>query len=98
MTTSHWVDDAKCRGLATRKHDPYDISSRRDILNKDAHAAKLCHGCRVKANCARLALQNDTTGVVMAGVWITDRVPFHTQHTTRRRLATIARTTQAVAA
>lgn len=101
MTTPHWVDDAKCAGHTTDEHghDPYDLSSRRDILDKDAHAAKLCHGCRVKANCARLALANDTTGVVMAGVWITDRTPFHTQRTTRRRLATIARTTpQAVAA
>ena len=99
MTTPHWVDDAKCRGLSTPTDDPYDLSSRRDILDKDARAKELCHGCRVKADCARLALANDTTGVVMAGVWITDRTPFHTQRTTRRRLATIAQTTpQAVAA
>lgn len=94
MTTTHWRDNAKCAN--TNPHaldDPYDLSGRRyNNTNRQALAHKLCAGCPVLTDCAQLAINHDTMGVVMAGVWIDERSNYITaRRHAMKRLEIIAK-------
>lgn len=60
-----WADTAKC---ATMNPDLFDIDHVRSGARQAADAADLCAGCPTLHHCLRLALLDDTVGVVRGGV------------------------------
>jgi len=63
----HWTEDAKCSSLHP---DAFDLQGDNCTLeSKRITARKMCEGCPVIAKCAQDVLENDSYGLVRAGLW-----------------------------
>ena len=60
-----WHLKAKCRNQPPELYDLSRVSK----LQKQHQARQLCKGCPVLADCAKDVLENDSYGMVRAGLW-----------------------------
>ncbi len=77
-----WQDRARCR---TEHPDLYVTDNLPDSNARALFAAKLCHGCPVKRDCAYDAICYDTSGVVRGGYAFPNDRTY--AHRLRRRIA-----------
>ena len=83
-----WMGRAKCATTLIRPgRDPYDpVGKSNTKAGRDRHAAKVCAGCPVMAECARHALYLRAEGMIRAGLCI----PIHAEDA-HRMPAVVAR-------